>query len=226
MLALLLRPRTSHVIAASLVLTGAIVFAAHLAFIAPSRSEHQADVDKIAAYRYEHVRGMTRCESYHTDTISRARRALRMAGIPDPGLIAVVTPTFHGAGVVAFTDSAIHVLRFSGDTGYTRPEAWFDMPEGPPVITPIAYEQAHTILAPLIRHARYPSSAARRGHDGVVYLLDWAGECSYTWSPREGDGPSELIARMLDEIMASPASVEVLEGLSHDIANMERGIAR
>ncbi len=191
-----------------------------------ARQDHQADdhleLERRAAYRFEHYRGLTPCDPETLDITSAARAALRREGVTDSGMVAIVAPTFHGAKVAGFGTSAIDVLHFKGDTGYTRPEAWFQVVNGKPVSIPLSPRDHFAIVTPLSRHIRFADTRSRSGLDGVTYFLELGGHCGYSWSPRREDGPSGLIAELLKELAQPQPSLEALLILAAEIDQQDR----
>ena len=191
----------------------------------PTLLQEQASLDRALSYRSEHGRGLSPCDRFERYEVTHlARGALVRLGIPSAPLIAVVAPTFSGAKIVSFGNSSITVVSFVGDTGYTPHESWFSTPLDSIVRVPVTPLEQDTITTPLIRHTRYASTAPRDGLDGVTYFLDFGGDCAYSWSPREDEGPSALIAGILREL-GNPApslaritmSTKELERVDHEL---------
>ena len=184
------------------------------------------ELDELAAYRYDHERGMTPCQSEDREITNRARIALRGAGIPDPALIAVVAPTFEGPKIIAFADHEFSVLTYRDKSGYTPPESWFMTQEARKLRTQVSPSDQYRVVAPLIRQARYASTVSRSGHDGTMYFLDWGGECALTWSPNENDGPSAYVAMILDETSSAKPSIPKLVGIASEMVKQEQRTGR
>ena len=165
---------------------------------------------------------LTPCHTDDRDIISRARRALIDARITEPALVAVVAPTFDGVKVIAFGDREISVLSFKAKGGYSAPESWFQEQGSDNLKLAISPAQQYSIAAPLIRQARYASTTPRSGNDGTIYFLDWGGECAFTWSPNEDDGPSAFVAQMLEEIQSTNPSVLKLRQIASDMDAQDR----
>ena len=217
------------------VLTATLLFAAALAVLVwnslkPPLAEKLPDaglqLDQLAAYRYEHQRGMTPCQVEDREITSRARGVLRNAGVSDSGLVAVVAPTFEGTKIMAFGDRQISILSFIDKAGYTAPESWFSKKGNDTVNLEISPRQQHQIVGPLSRQARYASTTQRSGFDGTIYFLDWGGECALTWSPGEDEGPSAFVAQILDELQHPRPSVLKLVRIASAMEANERRIGR
>lgn len=221
------KTRVFRVLIVTLMLTGLLVAGGAWVLTEQDRSfADQSDLDRAAAYRFEHMRGMSSCEDHHRDTVTRARAAFLAAGLRDAPLIGVVTPTFEGAMAAGFHDTRIEVLHFSGATGYSNAETWFQTLAADPVTVSLTPEASYALQAPLVRLARYPNAEVRGGFDGNSYVLSWGDACARTWSPRKEDGPSAGVAAILDALGTASPSAQTLDALARSITEQERATTR
>jgi len=193
----------------------------------PTLSATQADLDRALKHRFEHGRGLSPCDlSDRHELMRMARAALTRAGVPSVPLVAVIAPTFSGAKVVAFGNSNITVVSFAGDTGYTPLEFWFSKPLQARTLIAVSPREQYTITAPLIRHTQYASTTSRGGLDGVTYFLDFGDHCAYTWSPRKDDGPSSLIAGILQELAKPAPDLASVMERAENLERVDRDLGR
>lgn len=227
-------------ISAVLALVAASVGALALLPAAQDRELRQAEAfAREVERRFEAGNGLWACEQGMSDDryqIPRvAQRALSALGEPIADVTMVIAPTFGEVGILQLDRRFVRGWSLPGRTGFgpafpppPSPEAapspdngipphpgWFTVtPSGGPRRELPSFD-GDLLLAPLIRHIRFPSGAYRTGRDGVsYYFLAGTGECARTWSPMPG-GQSQ---RLLDLVGAiSAGDVEEARALARRI---------
>jgi hypothetical protein len=173
--------------------------------------------------RFEAGDGLVACDSLYfreQDEIPRtAQRALSALGEPIADITLVIAPTYGEVSIFQIDRRFVRYWTLPGRTGWysafpssprrdAGPSPENDIPEAPGwfTVTPrggprreLPPFEGDVLLAPLIRHIRFPSGAQRRARHGVgYYFLAGTGECAQTMSPEPG-GQSQ---RLLDLINA------------------------
>lgn len=220
------KPSIRRVLLISVVLALAMATVGAIALLPAARDRQLRDTEAFAREvqrRFEAGDGLVACDRHYLrdqDEIPRtAQRALSALGEPIADITLVIAPTYGEVSIFQIDRRFVRYWTLPGRTGWysafpSSPRRDADplpengMPDAPGwfTVTPRAGPrrelppfEGDVLLAPLIRHIRFPSGAQRVARHGEgYYFLAGTGECAQTMSPEPG-GQSQ---RLLDLIYA------------------------
>ena len=155
-------------------------------------------LERLAAFRFEHRRGLSPCEIEARDLTDGLLTYARRTPGPEPELVALIAPTFGELRLIVFRQDLVQVYRIPGQTGFDFPSSKWLVPDPESIgqlrMSKRGYQQ---VSMSILRHVRYPMTARERGMDGAsYYLVDSRQNCAMAWHPTTS-GPSRAIVDIL-----------------------------